>query len=368
MITSEHPGAHAPRLAENATISADALHSFCVTALTKVGVSDADARTVADVLVTTDTWGVFTHGVKALRGYVRRLRGGGLRADAQPEVVASGPAWAIVDGHSAIGMVTSVFAMRIAMDKARASGIGYAGVRNSCHFGAAGYYTSLAAAQDMIGVAMANDVPSVTAPGARGPITGSNPLAYAVPTLSGKPIMLDMATSIVAGGKVAAAGALGRSIPANWVVDRDGMPSTDPAAFLQGGALLPMAGHKGYGIALFIETLSGLLTGALVTRQILPWIGADPALPTGHGAAFLAINVGAFMPIEAFKRRVDDLANEIHQAPKARGSDRIYLPGEMEWERRERALSAGITLPEDVMANVRGLADDLQFDLSRWFQ
>ena len=211
----------------------------------------------------------------------------------------------------------------------------------------------------MIGLAMANDTPSVTAPGARGRVTGSNPLAYAVPTSDGKPILLDMATSIVAGGKVAAAHAAGKSIPADWVMDRDGEPTTDPAAFLEGGALRPMAGHKGYGIALLIETLSGVLTGALLTRQIVPWIVGDPAVPTGHGAAFLAVDVAALMPVEAFKRRVDGLAREIREAPKARGAERIYLPGEMEWERRERALREGIVLPPDVVASVAGLSEDL---------
>lgn len=344
-------------------IAAADLHRFCVTALTRVGVSEADAATTADVLVTTDTWGVFTHGVKALRGYIRRLRAGGLRADARPAVVAGGPAWAIVDGGSALGMVTSVLAMRTAMSKARESGIGYVGVRNSCHFGAAGYYASLAAAEDMIGLAMANDTPSVTAPGARGAITGSNPLAYAVPTGSGRPILLDMATSIVAGGKVAAAHALGQPIPPGWVIDRDGEPSTDPAAFLQGGALLPMAGHKGYGIALLIETLAGLLTGALIARQVIPWIHGDPAVPTGHGAAFIAIDVAKLMPAAAFKQRVDALVHEIHTAPRARGVDRICVPGEMEWERRERALAEGILLPPDVVASVTALADELDIKL-----
>jgi ureidoglycolate dehydrogenase (NAD+) len=340
-------------------VSADDLHVFCVAVLTKVGVGEADARTAADVLVTTDTWGVFTHGVKALRGYVRRLQGGGLRADARPEVVAAGPAWAVVDGHSALAMVTSSFAMRVAMDKARASGIGYVGVRNSCHFGAAGYYASLAAAQDMIGLAMANDTPSVTAPGARGPITGSNPLAYAVPTGSGRPIVLDMATSMAAGGKVAAAHALGKPVPPHWIVDRDGLPSTDPAAFLEGGALLPMAGHKGYGIALLIETLAAVLTGALVTRQVVPWMSGDLSVPTGHGAAFLAIDIEAMMPVASFKQRVDALSQEIRSAPRARGSERIWLPGEMEWEKRERALAEGILLPPDVVASVAGLSQEL---------
>jgi ureidoglycolate dehydrogenase (NAD+) len=354
-MTTEH---------RSAKVSANDLHAFCTAALTKVGVSDADARTTTDVLVTTDTWGVFTHGVKALRGYVRRLRAGGLRASARPEVVDSGPAWAVVDGHSALGMVTSVFAMRTAMAKARECGVGYCGVRNSCHFGAAGYYVSLAAAEDMIGLAMANDTPSVTAPGARGRVTGSNPLAYAVPTAGGKPILLDMATSVVAGGKVAAAHAAGKSIPAGWVIDPDGEPTTDPAAFLHGGALMPMAGHKGYGIALLIETLAGVLTGALLTRQILPWIVSDPSLPTGHGAAFLAINVAALMPVADFKRRVAGLTKEIHEAPRAAGAERIYLPGEMEWDRREKALREGIVLPPDVVASVAGLSEDIGVPLT----
>jgi ureidoglycolate dehydrogenase (NAD+) len=347
-------------------VSVDDLHALCVEALTRVGVAEADARTAADVLVTTDTWGVFTHGVKALRGYVRRLRGGGLRADARPVIVKEGPAWALVDGGAALGMVTSVFAMRQAIAKARGSGIGYVGVRNSCHFGAAGYYASLAAAENLIGLAMANDVPSVTAPGARGAVTGSNPLAYAVPTDLDWPILLDMATSAAAGGKVAAAHALGKEIPPGWVVDCDGMPSTDPTAFLQGGALLPMAGHKGYGIALLIEVLSAVLTGACITGQVVPWLVGDPSLPTGHGAAFLAINIAAFLPLPLFKQRIDALAREIHEAPKTQGAERIYLPGEMEWERRQQGLAEGIALPEDVVASLHDLADDLGMDLNRY--
>lgn len=340
-------------------VADDDLHAFCVAVLTQVGVSADDARTTADVLVTTDTWGVFTHGVKALGGYVRRLRGGGLQPTARPKVVDDGPAWAMVDGHSALGMVTSVFAMHLAMDKARACGVGYVGVRNSCHFGAAGYYAALAAAQDMIGLAMANDIPSVTAPGARGAVTGSNPLAYAVPTEAGPPIMLDMATSAAAGGKVAAAHALGKPVPPGWVVDRDGTPSTDPAAFLQGGALLPMAAHKGFGIALLIEMLSGVLTGAAMTRQVVAWVHGDAALPTGHGAAFLAFDIEALMPVDTFKKRVAGLAQEIHGAPRAPGAERIYLPGEMEWERRAQALASGIVLPPDVVASVLKLAEEV---------
>ena len=340
-------------------VSADALRIFCILALTKAGVNERDAETTADVLVMTDTWGVFTHGVKSLRGYIRRIQAGGLRADARPRIVTEGPGWAIVDGGSALGMVVSTFAMHAAMEKARASGIGYAGVFNSCHFGAAGYYAQLATAEDMIGLAMANDAPSVTAPGARGRVTGSNPFAYAVPTLSGEPILLDMATSTVAGGKVSAAHSLGKLIPEGWVLDLEGRPTTDPGAFLAGGALTPMAGHKGYGIAVLVETLAGILTGAAITRQVGSWIVGDPTVPTEHGGAFIAINVGAMMPIESFKQRIDALGRELRASPRAEGADRVYLPGEIEWERRKAALVEGIPLPEDVWHSVEELSREL---------
>jgi ureidoglycolate dehydrogenase (NAD+) len=276
-----------------------------------------------------------------------------------PRVVNEGPAWGIVDGGSGLGMVTSVFAMRTAVNKAKSSGIAYIGVRNSCHFGAAGYYAWMAAHEGLIGLAMCNDTPTVTVPGAKGPVFGSNPLAFAIPTGSGKPILFDVATSTVAGGKVFAAAALGQEIPNHWLVDADGLPTTDPKLFPQAGTLTPMAGHKGYGLALLIETLSGVLTGAAVTQQVLSWSFSDPTLCTGHGAAFLAINVNAIVSGETFRRRITETIEEISAAPKAKGADRIYLPGEMEWERREKALAEGIELPEDVHANLRALAQEL---------
>jgi LDH2 family malate/lactate/ureidoglycolate dehydrogenase len=345
------------------TISPDDLTDFCVRALGAAGVSDADAWTTADVLVTTDTMGVFTHGTKSLRGYLRRLRAGGLRADARPAITAEGPAWAIVDGGSALGMVAATFAMQTAIDKAAGAGIAYVGVRNTCHFGAAGFYAHLATLRDMVGVAMANDIPTVSAPGSRGAVTGSNPLACAIPAGQERPILLDMAISTVAGGKVYAARNEGRAIPDNWIVGPDGQPSTDSALFPEQAALTPMAGHKGYGLALLIESLAALATGAAMTWQVRNWIQSDPSSPTGHGAAFVAINVGAMNPIAQFKSRVDELIGEMHNAPRTPGAERIYVPGEMEWERRDKALAEGIALPADVIQNLRGVAEDLRLDL-----
>ncbi|HMP05145.1 MAG TPA: Ldh family oxidoreductase, partial [Lacipirellulaceae bacterium] len=187
---------------EGSRVTIDALEQFCLRILTSTGVCEKDAQTTTAALVMTDSWGVFTHGTKLLRGYVRRLRGGGLRADVAPEIATEGPAWAVVDGQSALGQVTTTFATEVAMKKAEQFGVGFVTVRNSCHFGAAGYYAWLAARAGMIGMAMANDVPSVAAPGSRGPVLGSNPIAFAFPGGEADPFLLDMSITTVAGGKV----------------------------------------------------------------------------------------------------------------------------------------------------------------------
>jgi LDH2 family malate/lactate/ureidoglycolate dehydrogenase len=344
-------------------ISIDRLQRFCVDALLQTGMSETDAADSAEVLTTTDAWGIFTHGTKSLAGYLKRLYGGGLNSRSQPVSVREGPAWALVDGQSALAMVTSRMAMQTAIAKAKTQGIAYVGVRNSCHFGAAGYYAWLAAKEGLIGIAMANDIPSVTAPGARGAITGSNPLAYAIPAGKHQPIILDMAISTVAGGKVNAAKALGQPIPDNWIVDRDGRATTDPSQFLNGGALLPMAGHKGYGLALFIETLSGILSGASITWGIRSWMLADASLPTEHGAAFLAIDPQCIAPEGNFRSRVDALIDEIHTAPKSHGSDRIFVPGEREWDNYRRSSNDGIAFPADVSDSLLGAAKLSNLDL-----
>jgi LDH2 family malate/lactate/ureidoglycolate dehydrogenase len=253
-------------------------------------------------------------------------------------------------------LVTSTFAMRQAMTKARLQGIGLCTVRNSCHFGAAGYYAWLAAREGFIGLSMANDIPTVAAPGSRRPVTGSNPFSYAVPAGRYPPLLLDMSIATVALGKVFAMHEKGEPIPANWIVDGNGQPTTDPSGLPRQGALLPAAGHKGYGLALLIETLAGLLSGAGFTSRVGSWLWDDGTKPTHHGAAFIAIDVNALMPSAQFLQRVETLIEEIHSAPRAVGVDRLYVPGEMEWERHDRALKQGIPLPDDVVASLRTAA------------
>jgi LDH2 family malate/lactate/ureidoglycolate dehydrogenase len=344
------------------TIPIAPLEQFCLEALGKCGVGPSDARTTVDVLVTTDTFGVYTHGVKCLRGYVTRLRAGGLKADAVPRIDRQGPAWAIVDGRSALGMVISVFAMNAAIEKAKTAGIAYVGVHNSCHFGAAGYYALLAAKAGMIGMAMANDYPSMAILGAKKAVLGTNPFAYAVPAGTHDPIFLDIASSTVAGGKVRIAQTKNQKVPETWMVDTDGVPTTDPFLYPASAFLLPFAGHKGYGLALMIENLAGILTGTGAMYDLCNWIDGPKDVPTHHGGAFLAFNIGAITSPEAFKNRVDALIRDIHETPKAKGTERLFVPGEMEWENRRAALAGGIPLPLDVIESLRGLAGDLNLN------
>jgi ureidoglycolate dehydrogenase (NAD+) len=345
-------------MSSDTTVFPDKLKAFCIAAMLRCGLRESDAGTTAEVLTTTDTWGVHTHGTRQLRQLMKNVRQGRLKPEATPQVVDQGPSWAIIDGHYAMPMVTSWQAMTMAMQKARASGVAYVGVRHSSHFGAAGYYAVMAAQADMIGLSTCNVDPCMTVPGARGKVLGTNPIAYAVPAGEEKPVWLDIATSTVAATKVFAAKAIGKTIPDNWLVDDDGVPTTDPRGYPERGALLPMAGHKGYGLAVLVEVLAGVLTGAAVMSQVKSWVEDTPE-PTNEGHAFVAIDVGRIMPIQDFKARMDHLIREIRGAPKAKGADRIYLPGEMEWERRALALERGIPLPEHVTMNLAGLAEDV---------
>jgi ureidoglycolate dehydrogenase (NAD+) len=341
------------------------LAAFCVEAMRKSGLREEDARLTAEVLVTTDTLGTFTHGTRQLRGLLKNVRAGRLNATAHEEIAAEGPAWAIVDAHYAMPPAVSYRSMELAMRKAKACGIGYVGVKHSSHYGAAGFYANLAAQHDMFGLSMCNVDPCMTVPGSKGKVLGTNPIAYAAPAGEEKPVYLDIATSAVAATKIFSAKALGKQIPDNWLVDEDGMPTTDPSQYPLKGAQLPMAGHKGYGLAVMVEILTAVLTGAAVMSGVSSWVLDSPA-PTNEGHAFIAIDIAQMMPLGEFKGRMDGMIREIKAAPLAKGAERIYLPGEIELEKRDVAVVEGIMLPPDVIASLRGLAEDVGLDTAQF--
>jgi len=333
------------------------LERYCALAMERAGLSTADAAVSAHVLATTDSWGVHSHGTRQIRGLLKNVRDGRINLAARPTILREGPAFAMVDGQFTMPTVIACQAMELAMQKAKTAGVAYVGVTRSSHFGAAGYYATMALAENMIGMAMTNTDPWMTVPGGKGPIMGTNPIAYAIPAGEEQPVFLDIATSAVAVTKILAAKALGKRLPDKWLVDESGRPTDDPSQYPEHGALLPMAGHKGYGLAVFVETLTATLTGAASLSAVKCWLYDIPD-PANEGHAFLAMNIGAMMPLDTFKARMDAMIREIKTAPKAHGVDRIYLPGEMEWERQARAKRDGMQLPDYVLINLIGLAED----------
>jgi LDH2 family malate/lactate/ureidoglycolate dehydrogenase len=288
---------------------------------------------------------------------MKNVKDGRLRPRAAPAVLREGPAWAILDAAGAMPMVVACRAMETAMARAAVAGIGYAGVAHSSHFGAAGYYATLALRRQMIGIAATNVDPCMAVTGGRTPVIGTNPIAFAVPAGEERPVFLDVATSVVAVTKVMIAKAQGKPVPEGWLLDQQGRPTTDASGYPDRSVLQPMAGYKGYGLAVFVEILAGVLTGASLLSGVKSWVTQGVgAADQGH--AFIAIDIGAMMPLEVFQARMDALIREIKGAPKAAGVDRIYLPGEMEWERRDAALRQGMRLPDFVVSNLLGLAED----------
>jgi ureidoglycolate dehydrogenase (NAD+) len=342
------------------------LTRFCLEAMRLSGLNAEDARLTAEVLVTTDTLGTFTHGTRQLRGLLKNVRSGRIRADAHETVAAQGPAWALVDAHDAMPPAVSYRSMELAMHKAKASGIGFVGVKQSSHYGAAGFYANLAARQDMFGMSMCNVDPCMAVPGAKGRVLGTNPIAYAAPAGTEKPVFLDIATSAVAATNIYAAKTLGQPIPETWLVDEEGLPTRDYSQFPEKTVQVPMAGHKGYGLAVMVEILTAVLTGAGILSEVSSWV-LDLPTPTNEGHAFIAIDIGQIMPIGQFKTRMDHMIQEIKSAPLAKDAERIYLPGEIELERQEQALANGILLPPDVVASLRGTAEDVGLDAEQLF-
>jgi ureidoglycolate dehydrogenase (NAD+) len=334
------------------------LQRFCAEAMVRCGLSPADAGMSAEVLTTTDTWGTHSHGTRQIRPLMRAVKSGGIRPDARPTLQREGPGWALVDACMAMPMVVAIQAMETAIVKAASAGIGYVGVARSSHFGAAGYYATLALRRDMIGLSMTNCDPCMAATGGRLPVIGTNPIAFAIPAGEERPVFLDIATSVGAVTKVMIAKAMGRPMPEGWLRDLDGRPTTDASGYPDRSVLQPIGGYKGYGLAVLVEVLCGILTGASILSGVKGWIN-EKGIAADQGHAFIAIDVNAMMPIETFKARMDSMIREIKGAPRIAGVERIYLPGEMEWERRDLALRDGMQLPDYVLTNLLGHAEDV---------
>ena len=339
------------------------LKDFCKAVLLKEGMDEAGAAVTAEVLAETDAFGINSHGTKNLANYIYKARVGGVSLTAKPEVVREGAAYALMEAHHCLGMVAGSTAMELACEKAKKAGIAIVTIKNSCHFGAAGYYANIAARQGLIGLAMSNVDPNMTIPGARGMVIGNNPFAYAAPAKDVPSVFLDVAMSNVASLKVIQARKDGQEIPNTWIVDKDGLPTTDPSHYPEEGAMQPFAAHKGYGFAVLVELLSGILSGGCTSMGggIVSWC-FEPEQKNNVCHTFIAINPALFGE-EPAAERVETMAQQLRRAPKAKNATRIFTPGEIEWERYCKAEQEGIDLPEAVEESLKGLAEQSGVEL-----
>jgi len=323
-------------------VPAEQLSDFVARLFCAVGLPGAAATTVAMGLVDADIEGLHSHGVMLVDMYIERLQKGSVSRNQGASVVSERQGAVVLDAGHALGHLTGMQAMSIAVDKARQFAAGIVSVRHGFHFGAAGKYARQAADAGCIGIAMCNTRPLMPAPGGAERVVGNNPIAIALPTAAEIPVVLDMATSEAAMGKIRMAEKAKESIPPTWAVTAQGMPTTNPSEAIA-GMLLPSGGAKGFGLSFVIDLMCGLLSQGATGSQVRPLYG-DFSVPYDCSHLFIAIDVAHFCDADWFRRQTTAAAERIRSGQRAPGVERLFTPGEPEWRRRER--SGGIVQVE----------------------
>ena len=330
------------------------LQEFIKQILLSAGVCEGNSRIVADSITTAELYGFHSHGVIRIPHYIKRLRMGSLNKNPDIRILRKTGNTALIDGDHGMGHAVAYFAMQEAIKLAE-NGVGFVGVTNSSHFGIAGYTAIQALKKDMIGIVVSHTDVAVIPFGGKRPAVGTNPLAVAIPTDREYPVLLDMATSAASLGKILVAKSKGEQIPSDWAVDEEGVPTTDPYKVKY---LMPMAGPKGYALALIFDILSGPLTGSLFGKR-LPKMYGDYEKHREMGHFIGAIKVENFVPIDEFKKNVGILIDEIHDTPLAKGFDRILVPGEKEYLTQMQYKKEGIPIPSGTVKELRAVAQEL---------
>ncbi|MDP9043544.1 MAG: Ldh family oxidoreductase [Pseudomonadota bacterium] len=341
-------------------IAPQKLLDFGTAVYVTAGMSETDARLAADTLVQADLWGHQSHGVMRLAWYHARLKAGVCEPVAKPELVVDAGAIAVVDGHDGMGQVLTAFAAREAIARAKAHGIGAVALRNSNHFGTAMYFTLMAAREGCVGFLSTNASPAMAPWGGRKKTVGTNPWSWASPAGSHAPLVLDIANTGVARGKIYLAKQKGLPIPEGWAINAAGAPTTDPSEAID-GIILPMAQHKGYAIAVIMDMLSGVLTGSSFGTGVSGPYQTEKR--SGAGQLMIALNVAAMQPLEDFNARMDRYIAELKSVPLAQGFDEVVYPGELEARNDARNRAAGIALPAGTLADLKKLSDELKVPL-----
>lgn len=342
---------------------AEDLKKYTVRFFRHYDVSEEDAKIAAEILIAADLRGVDSHGVIRLDTYYgSRLRKGLIDPSTPLTITNETLSTVSYDAGTGLGQVAGYRAMQHCIEKASQTGVAMATVRNSNHYGIAGYYAMMALPHDMIGISFTNSQPLVAPTYGRSAILGTNPIAVAAPAGRNRPYVLDMATSIVPIGRITVYQKAGKLIPEGWGVNQDGLVTTDPTEVLQGGALMAlggsdiMRGYKGYGLALMVDIFSGVLSGSSFGKDVGHPHDGRPA-DVGH--FFAAINISAFRSLAEFQRDMDVLLDQLKEAPKATGQDRIYIHGEKEFELSEYYEKNGVPLMSEVVKMLKATGDQV---------
>jgi L-2-hydroxycarboxylate dehydrogenase (NAD+) len=340
-------------------VSVSQLEQFIAQAFEAVAIAPAEARMIAELMVRADVQGSEGHGVFRLPQYIRRIKGGAVNVKPNIRLVREAAGMALVDGDNGMGHLVMHYATQTAIDKARTAGIAWVGVKWSNHAGPASLYASMPLEHDMIGlyfaVGNANHLPPW---GGIDMLLSTNPIAVAVPAAVEAPVVLDMATTVAAYGKVKTKAQRGEMMPEGWMIDREGKPLLDPRRANE-GFLLPIGGYKGYGLALMIGLLAGTLNGAAMGKDVVDF-NADDTTPTNTGHAIVAIDVAAFQPVAEFKQAVDALVRDLRHSRTLPGVERIRIPGEGSHAARADRREHGIPIPAALRTALDTLAGELE--------
>ncbi len=341
----------------------DALIELVAAVLRTLGASAEDAMLTARSIVAADCEGVASHGVMLVPMYVDRIRAGSVVPGAHALIAHDVGSAVTLDAGNGLGQVSADQAVRLAIERARAHGMATVAVRNPFHFGTAGYWARAIAQAGQVGIVLSNTRPLMPPPGGAERIVGNNPIAIAVPSADGLPIVTDMATSATAMGKIRLAESAGRPIPEGWASDAQGQPTTDPAAAIK-GMLLPAAGPKGFGLSMLIDLLCGGLSGGAIGEEVQPLYG-DPTRPYACAHLFIAIDLARFGVEQSMPERVGKLADKVRRAKRAAGTDVLYAPGDLERSRASAAREQ-VPVPIDVLDKLLACAQSVGLDASAW--
>lgn len=337
------------------SISCAKLIDYCQKALMACKVSEKDARTTAEVLVSADMRGVHSHGVIRMIGYVECLISGGVKYDAVPKIITEGPSNALVDAGQGLGIPASVYATELARKKALESGVAVVNVFNSHHHGACGYYSQSLTESGLIAMAMSTGDVIMAASGSASRAIGNNPFSYAVPAGKYRAVCYDVAMSTVAAGKISIAADENKSIPLGWLLDPEGNPTTEPKDYDKGGALVAFGGHKGFGLSIMVETMAGLLSGGAMLSDIHAW-NKNPDQSGNVGHLIIAMDPKKLNPNIDMPSRTEAMIEELAAARKAPGVERILYPGQLEHEREAIAREQGVNLPQATLDAMQKVA------------